>query len=914
MTTTPNAGPSAVPVGNSPWSYLDVLLRSGAMARVRFVTTDDESELRALNARVSLRTRMLRYFSDSDQPGDWYVDHVLRSARTDDALVALVHDKIVAVGSFFRLQSDPMVGDLALLIDDDHQTLGLGTLLLEHLAHVARQQGITCFVADVLQDNGAMLRLLGESGFATSSRTSSGVTELRIDLAGRQQLWEAVEHRDAVAERASLRAVLEPGSVVVVGSTREGSVAGEVLKALRATGFTGELRHLRRDEVLSGPVDLVVVAVAAEHVLGVAEHAAGAGAKGLLVLSAGFAETGPAGAARQDELLRLCRAADVRLVGPNCLGIVNTDPAVRLNATFCDADPRTGGVALVSQSGAVGIAALRHAERRGAGLSLFISTGNKADVSGNDLLAYLDGDPRTRVIALYLESFGNARTFVRLASVVGRSTPIVVLKAGRSQAGVRAGLSHTAAVATPDVAIDALLQEAGVMRADDLPEMFDLLAVLESAPLPRGRRVAVVGNSGGPGVLAIDAFEAAGLEVAELSALTRELLAGLLPAAASPTNPVDLLATVSADVFEQAVGLVLRDPGVDAVVSIFTPLVRGAEDGVAAALVRAHAAAPDTTLIASFPGVSDAPWQLQEGASPVPFTEFPEPAVRVLGKVAAYAAWKSTASLPQAERAGSGAPDLLPARAAARSAVANVAEVADVGSSPGSSCWLPPHAATAMLEAYGIPMSSVRGAADADAAVAAAAELGYPVVLKAVGASIVHKSDVGGVALDLRDGEQVRRAFVTMRERLGTAMTSSVVQRMHAGPDTLELLVGLTVDEAVGPLVLVAAGGVFTDLLDDRVVRMPPESIAAATAQLMALRCAPRLTGYRGGPPLALEAAAAAVLGVATLARDLIEVRELDINPLIVTPTGVLGLDVRVRVGPAGDPQLAQRSLVRPRD
>ena len=898
MTTAPDR--PAVRTTREPWSRLDVLLRSGGMARMRFVTPDDETALRVLAGRVRLRTA-LRDASAGGRPGDGYVDHVLQSARTGDALVALVADEVVALASFFRLASDPAVGDLALLVDEAHESEGLGFLLLEHLAHVARRQGITAFATAVPTVDDTMLRLIQDSGFSTSADSDAGVRELRIDLTMRPQVWDAVQRRDAEAERASLQAVLAPERVAVVGSDRDGSVARQVYQSIRTAGFTGELRHVRRQDPLTGPVDLVVVAVAAEHVITVAGQAAEAGAKGLLVLSAGFAETGPAGVARQDELLRLCRAAGVRLVGPNCLGIVNTDPQVRLNATFCDADPRPGGVALVSQSGAVGIAALRHAERRGAGLSLFVSTGNKADVSGNDLLAYLDGDARTRVIAVYLESFGNAKTFVRLAAGVGRRTPIVVLKAGRSEAGARAGLSHTAAAATPDVAIDALLLEAGVMRADDLPEMFDLLAVLESVPLPRGRRVAVVGNSGGPGVLAIDACEAAGLEAAQLSPVTTALLHSILPPAASTANPVDLLATVAADLFEQVLVAVLRDPGVDMVVTIYTPLVRGAEDSFAAAVLRARAAEPGTTLVATFPGVTDAPWQLEEAALTVPFFEFPEPAVRVLGKVARYAAWRSSAGKPRAERA------VPMSRARPSSALGVMSDL------PGHSHWLAPNAATEVLSAYGIPMAGVVGVDDADDAVKAAESLGYPVALKAVGPSIIHKSDVGGVVLDLRDGGQLRRAFASMHDRLGSAMESAVVQQMHGGSDALELLVGLTVDDAVGPLVLVAAGGVLTDLLADRVVRMPPDTTTAALSQLMALRCAPRFAGYRSSPPLAFDAAAGVLLSLADLARDLPEVRELDINPLIVTPTGVLGLDARVRVGPPAGPDLLQHSLVRPR-
>ena len=893
---------------------VDVLLRNGGIAQLRPVQPFDEAALHALNARVSIRTRVRRYFSVSDRPGEWYVDKLMHSTQNGDALVAVVGGQIVALASFARLERDPSAGDLALLVDDDHQSEGLGALLLEHLAQVARNQGITAFFADVLFDNTPMLHLLAHSGFATRSHVSYGVTEVHIDLGDRPELRTAIHLRENAAEQASLQPLLAPRSVAVVGSLRPDSVADQAYRALRGRsrswtgagaepGFTGTVYRVDSHGTLADvpeSVDLVVVAVAADRVLDVAREAVTNGAKGLLVLSAGFAEAGAAGVQRQQSLVRICRAGGIRLVGPNCLGIVNTDPAIALNATFCDASPRPGQVGLISQSGAVGIAALRHAERAGVGLSLFVSTGNKADVSGNDLLAYLEDDPRTTVIALYLESFGNARKFAEVAGIVGRTKPIVVVKAGRSVAGARAGLSHTAAAATPETAIGALLHRAGVLRADDLSELFDLLTVLEVAPLPRGPRVAIIGNSGGPGVLAADECASAGLEMAELADATEEQLRALLPSGVSVRNPVDLLSTVTPESYETAVRLLLQDPGVDAVLAIYTPLARGAEELYAAALTRAHADSPNVPLLVAFPGVASSPLQLEDAAQHrmLPFFEFPEPAVRALGKVTTYAAWRSSTPPP-----GAPAPQGT-ARSAAR-ALINAVALDDSGEG-----WLTPQAATSLLEEYGITTARVIEAPDVTAALAAAETLGYPVAVKAAGPTIVHKEELGGVILDIQSADELRVAFTAMEQRVGPAMTSAVVQPMHAAAGAMELIAGITIDPSVGPLVLVGAGGTFTDLLDDRVVRMPPQSLAAAVDQISSLRCAARFGSYRNLPALDLEATAEVLLSLAALTRDLPEIRELDLNPLVVSADGVCVLDVRIRVGPAAAaPEHATRAL-----
>ncbi|MCU1602425.1 MAG: CoA-binding domain protein, partial [Frankiales bacterium] len=454
--------------------------------------------------------------------------------------------------------------------------------------------------------------------------------------------------------------------------------------------------------------------------------------------------------------------------------------------------------------------------------------------------------------------------------------------AGSTSAGAKAGQSHTAAAATPAVAIAAIFHEAGVLQAHDLPEMFDLLSVLASAPLPRGPRVAVIGNSGGPGVLAADASTDAGLVMAELSIETRAALSGLLPSSAAVDNPVDLLATVTPKTYAEALDAVLADPGVDAVVAIYTPLTSGAAAPFAAVLAAASAAHPTTPVLAVLPGVGLAPAELlrASGDLALPCFEFAEPAVRALGKITAYAAWRCLEPV-------AGAYVLNPKRRDRARALIDI-----------KAGWLSPVTTTGLLEAYGIPTARTIEAVGASAAMAAAEVLGYPVVLKAAGAQIVHKSDVGGVVLGLRTTAEVGAAFTGMRKRIGPTMTSAVVQRMHQAAGALELLVGLTVDAGVGPLLLVAEGGTYTDLLDDRVVRMPPADRGSAWEQLASLRCARRFGGYRGSPALEVEGVVDVLMALAAMARELPSLLELDLNPLLVTSGSVCVLDARIRVGP----------------
>lgn len=871
-----------------------MLLRHGGIAQLRALEPTDAPALDALNARLSARSRRSRYFTANERSARWYVDRLIHQQAAGDSVVALVDDEVVAVASFSRLERDPSKAELAVLVDDAHQHDGLGALLLEHLRQVAVDTGVSTFVADVLLGNVAMDKLLARSGHTTRALSYvGGVGEIEIGLADSDALREAISAREEEAETASLGRVLAPAHVVVVGSSRPGTVGQLTQDAIREGGYPGRLDIIGRGKPVPAGADLVIVAVPAPAVLAVAEQAAVAGAAGLLVLSAGFAET--AGRDLQTALLDTCRRHGMRLIGPNCLGIVNTDPAVRLNATFCDSRARPGRVAVISQSGAVGVAALRHAARGDLGLSMFVSLGNKADVSGNDLLAHLAHDERTSVIALYLESFGNPAKFVRLAQEVGRTKPVVVLKAGWSDAGALAGQSHTAAALTSGGALDAIMQAAGVLRVHDLPELFDVLAVLEVAPPVLGGRVAVIGNSGGPGVLAADACATAGLVLAELSAATTAGLLELLPGVTTICCPVDLLATATPQTVESAVALVLHDPGVDAVVAICTPVSRDSESAFAQALSAAAAQAPGTVLLATMPGVADAPSALGSGPHRVPFFEFPETAIHALGLVVAHAGRAPAASPAEQDRT----PERLGAeRVRARLGLDD----------PFRHGWLDPAETTALLADYAIP--SVPGALvrDLGEALVAAERLGWPVALKGVGPDLLHKTDAAAVLLDLRNPEELRTAYTDLAARLGSRLRGALVQQMAAAPLSIELLVGLVVEESVGPLVLVAAGGVFTDLLDDRALRMPPHSLEQARAQVLSLHCAPRLLGHRNQPALDVTAVARILLSLADLAHDIPEVRELDINPLLVTPTGAWCLDARVRTGP---PLRAGSALVR---
>ena len=694
----------------------------------------------------------------------------------------------------------------------------------------------------------------------------------------------------------SLDPLLRPRTVAVIGaSRRRGTIGAEIFHNLLANGFTGAVypvnpaaravqgvRAFPSVGDVPDAIDLAVVTVPARAVPAVVDECIAAGVKALLVISAGFAETGEEGRAAQAELTAKVRAAGIRMVGPNCLGLLNADPEVALDATFAPTWPPHGGVALSSQSGAVGLAILDYAAELGIGVHHFVSVGNKADVSGNDLIAYWEEDPAVKVILLYLESFGNAEKFFQLAQRVGRRKPIVAVKTGRTAAGARAASSHTGALAGVEVAVDALLAQAGVIRTDTLEEMFDVAMLLANQPVPRGRRVAILTNAGGPGIMATDACEGHGLALAELAPQTTAALRAILPAEASVGNPVDMIASAGPAAYEASLRLLLADDGVDAVLALFVPPVGTQAADVAAAIRRAGAGA-DKPVLTSFMGIHGVPQalsSLREGK--FPSYAFPEAAVIALGKVARYGRWLARGIGEPAAALG-----VDPARARAA-----------IGERAG---WLPAERVREVLSAYGIEVTASVAASGADEAVMAARRVGYPVAIKLASPTITHKTEVGGVVLDVADDDGVRRAYEAIRRRLdelGRAgeMTGVIVQAMV--PRGVETFVGATRTSGFGPLLGFGSGGVNVELWKDVVFRVHPLTDLDAREMLDQIRGRALLDGFRGGPVADRDALVDVLLRLDRLVADLPEIAELDVNPLVARAPGhgAVAVDARIRI------------------
>ncbi|MEN3541016.1 GNAT family N-acetyltransferase [Microbispora sp. ZYX-F-249] len=864
----------------------DVLLRDGGVAHIRPLRPADRDALHALITRSSPRSAYLRFFTGGTASAHAYMDRISGPGYPGHALVALLGGLMVGVAEYIPGPGRPEA-EVGILLDDPVHGLGLGTLLLEHLALDAADSGIEDLLATVLPENRAMLRVLNDLGLPVRQRYAEGQVEVRIATRPTESLVTEIEARAHEAERNSLAHVFTPRSVAVVGASRDPARVGHrVLRNLSEGGFPGPIYPVnpRATEVcglpaypglasLPGPAELAVIAVPAPSVLGVARECARHRVRALVVLTAGFAEAG--GREAERELLHICREAGMRLIGPNCLGVVNT--AARLHAGFLPGRPPAGPLGLMSQSGAVAAAVIERAGRLGLGVSSFASVGNKADVSGNDLLEYWEDDAATRVIALYLESFGNPRRFARIARRISARKPIIVVKSGRSASGSRAVRSHTAAAATPDIAVDALLRACGAIREDSVQDLLDTARLLASQPLPGGPRVAIVGNSGGPQAMTADACERLGLVVPDLSHATAEALRARLRPAASVGNPVDLTAEADAADFAFAIATVLADPGTDAVLIVYTPPFGSGleETREAIAAATTGAAKPVLACLAGHDGLID---------GRVPAYAFPEQAVHALARAVGHAAWRARPAAPAEDVPGI---DLT----AVRRIVA-----ADLAAHPQGR-WLDEHTAARLLSAYGVRVAGSVAVGDPETAAEATALTGLPAVLKATGPRLVHKSDVGGVRLGLRTPEQVRQAYREMAARLGPAMRGAIVQAMAA--EGIEMIIGGVAHETLGPLIMVGLGGVTTELLADRAFRVPPIDRAEAGRMLGELRCAPLLHGYRGRPAADVRALEDQIVRVGRLMDDQPGIAELDLNPVIVTSDGTVAVDARVRLAPA---------------
>lgn len=692
----------------------------------------------------------------------------------------------------------------------------------------------------------------------------------------------------------ALQAFLRPGSIAVVGASEQPSALGGLLFAnLLASGFDGTLypvnpKHHRVRGVVAYPdlsscpatPELVVVAVPAPVVAGIVKEAGKVGAKAICVISAGFAEAGDEGRELQADLVNQAREAGVRLIGPNCMGLANAaDP--RFNATFSPTIPSPGRMGFMTQSGGLGIAVLALLNRSGLGLSAFVSVGNAADVGPDDLLEYFEGDAATSVVLAYLESVPDPPRFAQVARRLTRHKPLVVLKAGRSDSGRRAAASHTAALAAGEQVVQALFHQTGVLRVDTLAQMVDVGAVAARYRTP-GRRVAVLTNVGGPGILAADACEAAGLTVPELAASTRRDLRARLPALASVANPVDMIAGASTEDYGRSLGVLMEAEEIDAVIVVFTALSTALADDVARQVVAAAERSPDKAVVATFLTAGPLPGVLFEAG--IPCFSSPEGAATALGRVAQWAEWRRR---PPGRL-------LTPAGIDRARAAAAVAGALD-RSSPGG--WAEVGTASELLEAYGIALVGWRRVTTPEEAATAQVELGGKVAVKI--AAPIHKSDVGGVLLDIEGPQAAAAAVTAIRTALAEADMADqgrelVVQEQVR--DGLEMIVGVVRDRSFGPLVLTGLGGTTVELLGDVALRLAPLTDLDVEEMLRSLRCYPMLTGYRNRPPLDLAAFSDLLGRVSAMVSDNPEISELDLNPVFVRPRGAVVADVRLRL------------------
>jgi acyl-CoA synthetase (NDP forming)/GNAT superfamily N-acetyltransferase len=856
----------------------DVVASDGGVVHLRPIRPSDADELLSFHSRLSERTRYLRFFGPypTIPPRD-----LERFTRVDHhnhvAFVGMLGREIVAVGRYVRLGVEP-TAEVAFVVRDDHQGRGLGSILLEHLAAAAGENGICRFVAEVLMENHQMVRVFRDAGYQVSREFSDGVLHLEFDVAATERSLAVRDAREQAAEARGVHNVLHPRSVAVIGASTDPAKIGHAVFAnLLQANFTGPVfpvnpdarsvrgvRAYRSVTEIPDVVDLAVIAVPAAGMDEVLDSCLAKGVKALVVLSAGFAEAGGDGTQAQHRMVSQARAHGMRVIGPNALGVINTDPAVALNATLAPSLPGAGRIGFFCQSGALGIAILAGMAERGLGLSTFVSAGNRADLSGNDLLQYWQTDPATDVVLLYLETFGNPRKFARLARRLARAKPVVAVKSGRHTAPLPA--FGASVVPVDEASVQALFERTGVIRVQTLPQLFDTALLLAYQPLPAGPRVAVVGNSSALGVLVTDAL----------------LDEGLVPAGA----PVDVGAGASPECFAEAVAGAVHAEDVDALVAVFVPPVATPVGAYAAAL-RTAAASAGKPVLSTFLAAEGVPAELavhdsagRPGAGSVPSYSSPERAVAALARVLRYARWRDTPAGEYARPAG------IREREARE-----LVEQFDSGD--GSTTPLDDRDTVRLLACYGIEVTAFRLVDSADSACESAAELGYPVVLKGIGERGQHPELIG-IRLDLGSADAVARAYRELVRVSGR--TELYVQRMAPqGPSC-----GLTVvdDPSFGSLLSFGLSGIATELLGDRAHRVIPLSTQDAHELVRAPRAAPLLAGYGGAVPADLSALEDLALRASCLAEDVPELRSLRLEPILASPSAASVTAAHLVLGP----------------
>jgi acyl-CoA synthetase (NDP forming)/GNAT superfamily N-acetyltransferase len=872
------------------------LLADGTTVEIRPARPDDFEAVLAMHEAMGPDNIYMRFFSYSRRSAETEARRICTDPAPGSAALLVWQDgRLVGVASYAAAPADEGTAhsgqaEVAFAVADHMHHRGVATLLLEHLVSLARSRQITTFTAETLTENREMLQVFADAGLPVQRRLADDVFELTFPIprdeggTALDTYLSAVAGRESSADVASLKHLLAPESVVVVGASRRRDAVGRVIvENIRGGGYAGRLytvnpraRQIDGERCLASvldlpePADLAVIAVPAPAVLDVAEQCGQRGVRSLVVITSGL------DAAACADLLAVSRRHGMRLVGPNCFGVAV--PGIGLDATFAATRPRPGVAGVMSQSGGVGIAVADQLSRLGVGISSFASVGNKLDVSGNDMLMWWEHDGVTQLAVLYIESFGNPRKFARTARRVSASMPVLTVHAGRSAAGQQAAASHTAAVATPLANRQALFEQAGVIATGTFGELTETAALLATQPVPAGHTVAVVSNVGGAGVLAADACADLGLAVHEPRGLTRRRLRTLLPGG-TVTGPVDTTAAVSGEDFRRCLELLAADDQVDAMIALVVPT--GATGDLVRAIQDADVRVPVAAVAPSQPeSVRLIP---RPAGGQIPAYCYPEAAVAALASAARYGAWRTR---PRGH---------VPAFRDVRAADARALVTRFLHHEPDGG-WLSPGQTADLLRCYGISLVGLTPAANEDQAVRAAEAVSGPVVLKAEVPGLVHKTDAGAVELDLHTAAEVRAAYRRLGARFGPRLGSVLVQPMVTGGT--EVIIGVADDHMFGPLVIFGLGGTATEVLADHAARLTPLTDTDADALIGSMRAAPLLLGHRGSPPADLDALRELLLRVSRLADDLPEVTDLDLNPVIAKPHGAHVVDARIKVAP----------------
>ncbi|MGA2330649.1 MAG: GNAT family N-acetyltransferase [Syntrophales bacterium] len=888
-------------------------LKDGSMINLRAIRIDDEDKLLSFVNRLSSRSKYLRFFDMTT----WSKEDSHRYATVDYndrfAVVAIhgegTEEIIIGVGRYWRPPASH-TARIAFVVEDSHQKKGIGSSLFELLVYIAKEHGIDTFEVEILNENTEVTKMMQQSGYELVNK-SQGPRSWKGTYSIIPTSYVEIKYaeREKRASIASIDRFMKPRSIAVLGASNKPGIGNAVVKNLITYGYTGIVYPINpKVEVVSsiktypsimdvpGEVDLAVIVVAAEKAQPLVEECARKGVKGLVVITAGYSEMGGEGIEREKKLINTARAYGMRIIGPNCLGIFNMNPNISMNASFAPIFPLHGKVAFGTQSGALGGAILRYCSMIGLGLSNFVSIGNRADVSDNELLQYWAEDKDTNIILLYLESFGDPRRFARIARKTTAKKPVLVVKGGRSSAGARAAASHTGAMMSADIVSDALFRQAGMIRCDTLEELFNTATFLANQPLPKGNKVAVLTNGGGAGIMAVDALSAKGFQFPILSEKTRDELKSFLPPKASYLNPIDTTAAVSPDQYQRALKLLLEED-IDAVVVIYIPPMQELFDSMAVAIGQF---APEyrkkgIPIMASFLGFEQTKGERTLiGSSTegyIPIYTFPEATAFALARAYEYYDHlrQSTGEIPKFDDID-------------KESAKNIIETALKNSQYGPT-WLNSEEISDLFAAYGIRSAHSRIALTAEAAAEAANRIDYPVALKLFSPTITHKTDVGGVMLNLKSAGEVIDAYNQISENIAKLSRSSemkgvTVQKMLSGG--VELIVGVTQDKNLGPLIMFGLGGIYAELFKDVNFRIHPLTDIDAQEMINAFKARKILDGWRGAPPSDIAAIKDLLLRISALIEDIHEIQEMDLNPIMVMETaqGCYVADARISIAP----------------